>query len=392
IRAFITSLLQWKPGSPGVSEGVLGVTKAYYGCVEAQGRGTLHCHMVVWVEGGMNPSQLQARIQEGDPDFGRRLVSFMDDILSNHIPDAAETDDRPSAREKPPHPCAIRGLPLDLPPDADSTKQAAQQDLRRLVLKCQVHTHSATCYKYCKDGERKECRFDLDPSNVLPETTVDSETGSISLRRLDGLVNNYNSTILRAMRCNMDIKAIGSGEDAKGIVYYITDYITKTQLKTHITYAALQLAVKKIHSDPRLDPATVDLSVRAKRMLQRCAFSITANQELSAPQVISYLLDFGDQYSSHRFRNVYWPSFERYVQRELAEPDEDGLSDDGREDDDDDIDVDALQPDEVTIGRGADGELVEVGSQLTDYLLRGDALEDITLWDYVSRVDKVSAS
>lgn len=29
--------------------------KAYYGCVEAQGGGTLHCHMLVWVEGGLNP-------------------------------------------------------------------------------------------------------------------------------------------------------------------------------------------------------------------------------------------------------------------------------------------------------------------------------------------------
>ena len=33
--------------------GILGLVKAYYGCVEAQGRGTLHCHMMIWLEGGL---------------------------------------------------------------------------------------------------------------------------------------------------------------------------------------------------------------------------------------------------------------------------------------------------------------------------------------------------
>lgn len=38
------------------SEGIFGTVKAYYGCVEAQGRGTLHCHMMVWLEGGLDPN------------------------------------------------------------------------------------------------------------------------------------------------------------------------------------------------------------------------------------------------------------------------------------------------------------------------------------------------
>jgi len=42
----------------------------------------------------------------------------------------------------------------------------------------------------------------------------------------------------------MDIKFIGSGASAKAILYYVTDYITKTQLKTHVAYSAIQAAVK----------------------------------------------------------------------------------------------------------------------------------------------------
>lgn len=44
----------------------------------------------------------------------------------------------------------------------------------------------------------------------------------------------------------MDIKFIGSGASAKAVMYYITDYITKSELKTHVAYAALEFAVKKL--------------------------------------------------------------------------------------------------------------------------------------------------
>lgn len=58
MSAFIKTLLKWDNSLPFPEAGVLGVVKAYYSCIEAQGRGTLHCHMLVWVEGGLNPLSL----------------------------------------------------------------------------------------------------------------------------------------------------------------------------------------------------------------------------------------------------------------------------------------------------------------------------------------------
>ncbi|KAJ7835748.1 hypothetical protein B0H14DRAFT_2363227 [Mycena olivaceomarginata] len=49
----------------------------------------------------------------------------------------------------------------------------------------------------------------------------------------------------------MDIKIIGSGASAKGIPYYITDYITKSQLKTRVVFAMLELAVEKLGNSSR---------------------------------------------------------------------------------------------------------------------------------------------
>ncbi|KIM74522.1 hypothetical protein PILCRDRAFT_79963 [Piloderma croceum F 1598] len=70
------------------------------------------------------------------------------------------------------------------------------------------------------------------------------------------------------MRCNMDIKFIGSGASAKVILYYIMDYITKAQLKTHVAYATLELAVSKLREyDPNVD----EMANRSKKLLKKCA-------------------------------------------------------------------------------------------------------------------------
>ncbi|KAG1748252.1 uncharacterized protein EDB91DRAFT_1007591, partial [Suillus paluster] len=66
-----------------------------------------------------------------------------------------------------------------------------------------------------------------------------------------------------------------------------------------------------------------------------------SHQELSAQQVCSYLLDFGDHYTSHTFNNLYWTSFERGP------------------------------------------------SQYIDYIFRGRELERLPLWDSVAQTEKV---
>lgn len=62
MNAFISCLLRYDPKQQDLEGGILGVVKAYYGCVEAQGRGTLHCHMLVWIDGGLNPNEIKERV------------------------------------------------------------------------------------------------------------------------------------------------------------------------------------------------------------------------------------------------------------------------------------------------------------------------------------------
>src|SRR6202035_4403732 len=74
MKAFISSLLGYDVKKKYCEPGILGIVKGYYGCVEAQGRGTLHCHMLIWIEGSMNPNRLRERVLQNDQDeFRNRL-------------------------------------------------------------------------------------------------------------------------------------------------------------------------------------------------------------------------------------------------------------------------------------------------------------------------------
>ncbi|EPQ49887.1 hypothetical protein GLOTRDRAFT_11004, partial [Gloeophyllum trabeum ATCC 11539] len=396
MKAFISAVLGYDNTRTNLDGGILGIVKGYYGCVEAQGRGTLHCHMLVWVEGGLNPNEIRDRIiKDNDTDFKDRLLQFLDDTISNSIP--PDPDPNYHVPSSTHHPCSVRGVSFNLPDDELS--KARQKDMHHLVRQCQLHTHQATCYKYWRGPpEPKECRFNLDVENYREESSVDHETGEINLRCLDGLVNNFNATILEAIRCNMDIKFIGSGSSAKAVLYYITDYITKSQLKTHVAFATLELAVKKLND---VNPADDSATVRAKRLLQKCAHAMISHQELSAPQVCSYLMGFQDHFTSHEYENLYWTSFEAFVNKQDPSPEcyqaesdtmqgSNNTSSLAREHTSaEEIDYDSMddfsntveptEQDEVTISVNRNGEIIPKATQVQDYVLRGRLFDNVCL-------------
>ena len=415
MKAFISTILGYDPTHNNLDGGVLGVVKAYYGCVEAQGRGTLHCHMLIWVEGGLNPNEIKQCVLNTDEDaqaFCRRLITFLDDTISNHVPPDPDPNLQIPSSEH--HPCSVHGLNVDDMDklDVEALRTARKKDMHHIVKQCQTHSHSATCYKYWKGPpDPKECRFDLDEQNICPESYFDSQTGELHLRCLDGMVNNFNATMIEAIRCNMDIKFIGSGPSAQAVLYYITDYISKSQLKSHVAFAALELAVNKLNNH---DDTKDDITIRAKRLLQKCAYAMISHQELSAQQVCSYLMEYGDHYTSHEFKNLYWTAFEKFIndedpspecynceqsaeqnmdQAEDIETENEGVTEHLETNDSEDLnnisDSDEASNNEIPIGVNQTGELIARTSQIIDYQQRSQLLKDLNLWDAVAQVEKV---
>ncbi|KAG1906560.1 uncharacterized protein F5891DRAFT_1181971 [Suillus fuscotomentosus] len=51
-----------------------------------------------------------------------------------------------------------------------------------------------------------------------------------------------------------------------------------------------------------------DVQLLNCRLIQRCVNSLSREQEFSAPEVVSYLVGWGDRYVSHHFETIHWSS------------------------------------------------------------------------------------
>jgi DNA replication protein DnaC len=360
--------------------------------------------MIIWLKDALNCDQIRQRVLEGDQSFQTKMINYIDDCISNSIPTLSQSSELESVPSDNVHPCAVRGI-TDL-----QSRRAREKDVRNLIRSCQTHKHSATCYKYWKRGQPRECRFSLGEHHYCEKTEFDLTSGELHMRHLDGLVNNFNTTMLEIIRCNMDIQFLGSGPSTKAIIYYITDYITKAQLKSHVAYAALELAVQKLEQSITPDDSA---ATRAKRLLQKCAYSMISQQELSGQQVASYLLDLEDHFSSHVYAPIYWTTYEKMVDRvyplqqaEQPVSDENNTEDKNDEPVENDIedieekstelDVEGeecyndIEDDEGIISTNHDGNLKLYTSHVQNYLLRGPELRSLSVWEYTSLIEKIS--
>lgn len=79
-----------------VKKGILGPIKAYFGTVENQGRGSLHLHILLWLDHDLTPSQLRESVQnEG---FRKGLLDYLEDIIKQDL--SSLTIDRPERNGK----------------------------------------------------------------------------------------------------------------------------------------------------------------------------------------------------------------------------------------------------------------------------------------------------
>ncbi|KAF6741860.1 hypothetical protein DFP72DRAFT_1083001 [Ephemerocybe angulata] len=330
-------------------------------------------------EGYLNPNELKIKLLATlNVTFSKRFLNYLEDCVQTAIPSLPEGESCVPADSS--HPCSIRGINTDDLPTPDQIVK----DLHLLVSSCQKHKHRATCFKY--DPTSRECCFMLNPSASIPVSTIDPKTGKVTLRHEDGMCNNFNSTIIGCERCNMDVKPIISGEAAKAVMFYITD-ITKTQLKSHVAYAALESAMQKLEKgDVNVDGDT-DSNVRGKCLLQKCAYEMLSRQELSAPQVASFLMDYEDHFSTWIKPSV------------PASPDDDAMSvvdleeENGSASEDDllgsshttdanssDSDGSGIDlDDDVFLEQNEKGEITPRASQLQDYIFRGNLFSPVSL-------------
>ena len=80
-----------KRGSRTNSEiGVLGHLSGYFGVVEAQGRGSLHVHMLLWLANAPNIKEMHEKLQEEV--FREKIRTYISANVRAHLDDLSEND------------------------------------------------------------------------------------------------------------------------------------------------------------------------------------------------------------------------------------------------------------------------------------------------------------
>ena len=306
ISNFIHVILQYSKG-----RGLFGRCTAYYGTVEAQGKGTLHCHMLIWLHGHLSPQDLRDKMGASD-DYKDSMFQWLESVIKCELPTTSsvvkELDGVPLPRPSRlhetggPDPGVIAGPSINDHSPEDFEAEFSNF-VEALVKEYNWHEHNATCWKYLKPGDAKDdstCRLRMD-GKTREVTTLDQETSSILLRRWHPRIASDNDLVIFLMKCNMDIKFIGSGEAAKALIYYIMDYITKTSLPTHIGLAALLYAIRRTNTKFP-DIFGKDFAQNSKSALTTTVNSMMGKQEISHQQVMSYLVGGGDHYCGETFQ------------------------------------------------------------------------------------------
>ncbi|CAF0915907.1 unnamed protein product [Adineta ricciae] len=63
--------------------GVIGPVKAYFGTVESQRRGSLHLHLLIWLDHDLKPADMKEKIQGAT--FRDKLIAYLEDIIKEDL-------------------------------------------------------------------------------------------------------------------------------------------------------------------------------------------------------------------------------------------------------------------------------------------------------------------
>ena len=276
-------------------EGIFGKVASYIGTVEAQGRGTLHLHMVLWLCGSPTADKMKELLKTEK--FRLRVIDFIKANIKVDVGGMNTQKLIKAHRDK-----AVSYSRPEDPRMAEYPYRKREAE-KKLVRAVQVHRCTKESCLVMKKG-RLRCKRRA-PFNLLPRDWID-EDGSWGPKRLHPFINNWNPAILHCVRSNHDIKLISNGTETKDLAFYITNYVAKKQKDSSNVSALL---AKRLAFHKKQEKYTVDVTVLNKRLLQRCANTLSREQEFSAPEVSSYLRGHGDRYISDFPGTIYLDAF-----------------------------------------------------------------------------------
>ncbi len=385
VRTFVKHVL--RVGDERDRSGLFGKTSSYYGTVEEQGRLTLHLHALIWIENSLSPQEIRDRVL-ADVDFRERLTAWLESchqgqyslstdyeigkrIAERRRDDARASGDVFGGMEREAVEGSFRDPCTTLPGrldggDVEVTDEAWYHEIceESDEIVYLSNRHDPHHRKGCLRGDLPYCKARF-PRELREETSVDLATGAISFKKQDAWINTYNVVLSYVLRCNTDVTCLLSGTQVKAVVAYVTDYITKSPLKTYSVFEAVK-AVLERRTD--IEERSGSREEVARRVITKVVNVLSARREIGGPAACSYLLGNPDHYTNREFKVLYWYTYLKRAMANVA-PEHDVLTKSDR------IDDKVLMT--VTEKR-------VVGlSKVNDYIFRPAEFEQMSVYEYL---------
>ena len=273
--------------------GIFGYVNGYFGVVEAQGRGSLHVHMLLWLKHAPNADEMLELLTQLS--FREKVATYIDHNIRTHLDGFDEKFVQENERSS--HTSFSR------PPDprGSNWETEIREKERELARAYQVHVcKTSTCLRRDRQGKLICKRRAPWP---LFERTVVHATGILDQHRTYAFLNGYSPAILVCLRCNNDVKLVLFGRETKNIGGYLTNYQNKDPAKTYNMSALLGSALT--YHQQHL-PRMQSLREQNRLLIYRCFNVLNRQSELSGPQVMSYLMNWGDTFTSHQYVSIFW--------------------------------------------------------------------------------------
>lgn len=284
--------------------GIYGRIPAFIAMIESQGRGSLHTHMLLWMDNTPAPSEIRRLLRTDQ--FRNHLKSYIAETIHGYVPGLESVESL----------CAIPNnteiaYRSPLSPDSARFDEEFLDLERRTARSKQLHTCSPqSCMSYDSQG-RYRCKRGA-PFPCFPDNFVDSQ-GRWGFKCLCPQLNGWSPPITVYCGCNNDLKLITNGEETCDCQHYFTTYMIKNQPQT--TSLSELMAKEFAFHNYSLDRLNTSISDQHRLLIFRLTNRLNSAQELAAPMMISLLMGWKDSIQSHHYTCVFWNGFLSYLYR-----------------------------------------------------------------------------
>ena len=124
--------------------------------------------------------------------------------------------------------------------------------------------------------------------------------------------NTFCYILSYLIRCNSDVTSLLSGTSIKAVIAYVTDYITKTPLKSHVMFDIIQRVLDRNTKVINKDGSS---SEKARKLMVQITNAFMSHLELGTLFAATYLLGLPDHYINFQFKVCYWQSYVNQVEK-----------------------------------------------------------------------------